>query len=69
MPRWLLNAERWQFLVEIEGEKTRYETVEVFGGVLAYLIRVFVGNGLKKGFIAMAEGLKRRAEQRYERGA
>ncbi|KAJ8583912.1 hypothetical protein M405DRAFT_747879 [Rhizopogon salebrosus TDB-379] len=67
MPHWLLNAERWQVLVEVEGGRTRYETIEVFGGLLAYLIKIFVGNGLKKGFIAMAEGLKHRAEQRYER--
>ncbi|KAG1732632.1 uncharacterized protein EDB91DRAFT_1251684 [Suillus paluster] len=68
MPHWLLNAERWQALVEVEGGKTRYETIEVFDGLLAYLIKVFVGNGLKRGFIAMAEGLKSRAEERYERG-
>jgi hypothetical protein len=67
MPQWLLNAERWQVLVAVEGGKTRYETIEVFGGLLAYLIKIFVGSGLKKGFIAMAEGLKHRAEQRYER--
>ncbi|KAG1829309.1 hypothetical protein EV424DRAFT_1507553 [Suillus variegatus] len=67
MPHWLLTAERWQALVEVEGGKTRYETIEVFGGLLAYLVRAFVGNGLKKGFIAMAEGLKSRAEERYER--
>ena len=68
-PHWILNAERWQVLVEVEAGKTRYETIEVFGGLLAYLIRAFVGNGLKKSFIAMAEGLKSRAEARYERGA
>lgn len=65
-PHWLLNAERWQALVVVEGGKTRYETIEVFGGVLAYFIKAFVGNGLKKGFVAMAERLKSRAEERYE---
>ncbi|KIK43674.1 hypothetical protein CY34DRAFT_803588 [Suillus luteus UH-Slu-Lm8-n1] len=65
-PHWLLNAERWQALVAVEGGKTRYETIEVFGGVLAYLIKAFVGSGLKKGFVAMAERLKSRAEERYE---
>lgn len=68
MPRWLLNAERWQVLIEVEGGKTRYETFETFGGILAYLIRVFLRSGLKKGFVAMAEGLKRRAEERNEQG-
>ncbi|KAG2757729.1 hypothetical protein P692DRAFT_20763691 [Suillus brevipes Sb2] len=65
-PHWLLNAERWQALVVVEGGKTRYETIEVFGGVLAYFIKAFVGSGLKKGFVAMAERLKSRAEERYE---
>ncbi|EGO02924.1 hypothetical protein SERLA73DRAFT_176393 [Serpula lacrymans var. lacrymans S7.3] len=66
MPRWLLNAERWQALSEVEGEpgKTRYETIEVFGGVVAYIVKVLFRKGLNEGFAAMAEGLKRRSEER-----
>lgn len=65
-PTWLLSAVRWQALVEVVEDgriQTRYETVEVFNGVLAYLIRIFVGQGLQAGFIAMAEGLKKRSEE------
>ncbi|KIK29329.1 hypothetical protein PISMIDRAFT_672778 [Pisolithus microcarpus 441] len=65
-PTWMLRTERWQVLVEVdEGDgrkKTRYETKEVFNGPLAYVIGAIVGDGIKKGFVAMAEGLKRRSE-------
>lgn len=65
-PSWLLTAVRWQVLVEVVEDgrkKTRYETIEVFGGLLAYLIKLFVGSGLQAGFRAMAEGLKKRSEE------
>ncbi|TFK71528.1 hypothetical protein BDN72DRAFT_957966 [Pluteus cervinus] len=69
-PRWLMNAERWQMLTEVEVDVdgarkkvTRYETIEVFGGILAYFIVWFVGANLRKGFTAMAEGLKKRSEE------
>lgn len=64
-PSWLLDTERWQALVEVVEDgrrKTRYETIEVFSGWLAYVVRLVVGSGLQKGFRAMAEGLKTRAE-------
>lgn len=61
-PRFILNAERWQALsVEADG-KTRYETIEVFGGILAYVVKFFTRANLILGFNAQAEGLKRRAE-------
>ena len=50
-------------LTEVDGGKTRYETIEVFGGVVGYLIKWFVGDGLQAGFEAMAAGLKKRAEE------
>lgn len=65
-PSWLLAAERWQALVEVVEDgrkKTRYETIEVFSGPLAYAIKLFVGSGLQQGFTAMAEGLKERSEE------
>ena len=65
-PSWLLTAVRWQALVEVVEDgrrKTRYETIEVFSGPLAYLIKLFVGRGLQEGFTAMAEGLKKRSEE------
>ncbi|KAF9034465.1 hypothetical protein BDZ89DRAFT_514406 [Hymenopellis radicata] len=61
-PKWLLHAERWQMLtVEADG-RVKYESVEVFNGILAYLVRFFVGKNLRFGFDAMAEGLKVKAE-------
>ncbi|KAF7373522.1 hypothetical protein MSAN_00562600 [Mycena sanguinolenta] len=61
MPRWALFAERWQMLTVVDG-KTKYESIEVFSGILAYVVRFFVGANLVLGVRAMAEGLKRRAE-------
>ncbi|KAF8637094.1 hypothetical protein AX17_002999 [Amanita inopinata Kibby_2008] len=65
-PRFLLNAERWQALSVDPSGKTKYETIEVFGGILAYFVKFFVGANLILGFNAQAEGLKKRAEQLYK---
>lgn len=66
-PAWLLKSERWQVLgaVVSEGEQelTKYESVEVFEGVLAYMIKWSIRDGLAKGFQAMGEALKKRAEE------
>jgi len=62
VPRWLLYTDRWQALSTAEGGETRYETIEVFTGLAAYILKIFMANGLKKGFVAMAEGLKNRSE-------
>jgi hypothetical protein len=64
---WILDAERWQALVEVVEDgrkKTRYDTIEVFGGLLAYPIRFFLGSGLQDAFTAMAQGLKTRSEEK-----
>ncbi|KAF8841865.1 hypothetical protein BDN67DRAFT_966582 [Paxillus ammoniavirescens] len=64
---WILDAERWQALVEVVEDgrkKTRYDTIEVFSGLLAYPIRFFVGSGLQGAFTAMAQGLKTRSEEK-----
>lgn len=69
-PPWLLHSVRWQMLTEVVEDgrkKTRYESIEVFNGVLAYAIKYFVGSGLQQGFTAMAEGLKKRSEELQER--
>ncbi|KAF8905622.1 hypothetical protein CPB85DRAFT_1416023 [Mucidula mucida] len=61
-PKWLLHAERWQMLkVDVDG-RVKYESVEVFKGILAYLVRFFVGKNLRLAFDAMAQGLKAKAE-------
>jgi len=61
-PRWVLQSERWQALSLTRDGRTRYETVEVFGGIGAYAVKLWVGEGLEGAFKAMAEGLKTRAE-------
>ena len=63
MPKWLMTTERWQWLTPVEGGKTKYETIEVFKGFVAYFVKLFVGSGLKVSFQAMADDLKARAEQ------
>lgn len=63
VPRFLLFANRWQILTEVEGGRTKYESVETFSGVLAYFVKWFVGANLRLGVRAMAEGLKERAEK------
>ncbi|PCH43154.1 hypothetical protein WOLCODRAFT_132673 [Wolfiporia cocos MD-104 SS10] len=63
LPQWLLHAERWQALSVVEDGKTLYETREVMSGPAAWIVRWFLGADLQKGFEAVAEGLKKRAEQ------
>ncbi|KAJ7452133.1 hypothetical protein B0H11DRAFT_2074472 [Mycena galericulata] len=61
LPRWMLETERWQMLT-VENGKTKYESIEVFRGVLAYVVKLFTGKNLVLGVRAMAEGLKNRSE-------
>ncbi|KAF8064013.1 hypothetical protein FPV67DRAFT_1420573 [Lyophyllum atratum] len=61
LPKFLLSAERWQTLSVVDG-KTKYETREVFGGIIAYLVKFFMYEKLVQGFRAQAEGLKKQAE-------
>ncbi|KAK0216142.1 hypothetical protein IW262DRAFT_199880 [Armillaria fumosa] len=62
LPRWLLDAERWQSCTVEPGGKVKYESIEVFKGVLAYFVRFFVGQKLINGVGAMAKGLKTKSE-------
>jgi hypothetical protein len=62
-PQFLLTAERWQSLSVLGNGKTKYETFEVFGGILAHLLKLLMREKLVMGFNAQAEGLKKRAEQ------
>ncbi|KAJ3503009.1 hypothetical protein NLJ89_g8626 [Agrocybe chaxingu] len=65
MPYFILHTERWQALsVDETTGKTKYENIEAFGGLAAYLVRLFVGTKLKVGFVAAAECLKKRAEEK-----
>ena len=42
--------------------KVKYESYEAFRGLLAYIVKLFVGHNLTKAMRAMVEGLKERAE-------
>ncbi|KAJ7701586.1 hypothetical protein B0H17DRAFT_1045913 [Mycena rosella] len=61
LPRWVLHVERRQMLT-VEGGKTKYENIEVFRGIFAYLVKFFAGKNMVLGVRAMMEGLKSRAE-------
>ena len=64
MPSFLLATERWQILTVDEATgKTKYETFEVFDGLLAYFVKFFVGAKLEKGFVAAGESLKKYSEE------
>lgn len=67
MPRWVLCGERWQCLTVVggegvEGERTRYESRQVFGGLFAWWMRWVMREKLDGCFEAMGEALKERAE-------
>ena len=63
LPKFLLHSERWQALsVDEATGRTKYETIEVFGGFLAYFVKFFVGKNLVLGFQAFADCLKKCAE-------
>jgi len=63
LPRWLLSVERWVGVSTVLGGGTKYESMEVFKGIAAIFLRIFIGKGLKKGFVAMGEALKTRCEE------
>lgn len=60
----LIKANRTQTLTPLEGGKTRYESREPFGGLLAPLIMWWYRENLMRGYKWAAEGLKRRAESK-----
>ncbi|KAF9468285.1 hypothetical protein BDZ94DRAFT_1232347 [Collybia nuda] len=63
VPGFLLHPERWDFLTVTSEGKTKYESVEVVKGILAYPLRFLMSANLKLGFDAMADALKVRAEE------
>ncbi|KDR78380.1 hypothetical protein GALMADRAFT_245540, partial [Galerina marginata CBS 339.88] len=64
LPGFLLKSERWQMLTIDEATgQTKYENFEVFGGVLAYLVRYLAEAKIKAGFKAATDSLKKRAEE------
>ncbi|KAJ7600415.1 hypothetical protein C8J56DRAFT_846949 [Mycena floridula] len=62
-PKFWLYADRWQMLTVLDDGRVKYETVETMQGLLAYLVKWFVGNNLRIAFKTMGERLKARAER------
>lgn len=60
--RWLLQAVREQRLEVLSDETCRYTTNDEFRGVLMPLVVLLSGGFVRRGFNAVALGLKRRAE-------
>ncbi|KAJ7652262.1 hypothetical protein B0H17DRAFT_1215043 [Mycena rosella] len=61
-PRWLLGAQHWNVLSDVEGG-TRFEIVKVYGGLGARLMPVAMMAGVAEGIEAMAEEIKARSER------
>ena len=61
-PAWLLRGERFQVLTAIDSGKTQYWTREAFTGILAPLLQILLARDLQRGFDAVAQNLKARAE-------
>jgi hypothetical protein len=57
-----LTATRSQTLTALDGQTTRYETVDKMSGILVPLVRLLYGKYIKHGFDALVEGLRIRAE-------
>ena len=60
----LLRANRVQQLEALPSGRTRYTTVDRFGGVLVPLVMALYGGPMQAGFGAMAEDLRRYLEER-----
>lgn len=64
-PHFILNTVRTQALsIDEATGKTKYENREVFGGLLAYIVKFVAGAKLVKGFAGAAESLKKHAEKK-----
>ena len=61
----LLDSERWQAVTDLGNGKVLYESREVFRGLGAPLVQTLYEDGLRQGFNAQAEGLRRLLEGCY----
>ena len=59
-----IKAHRTQTLTQLDDGRTRYESSEPFGGLLAPIIIWLLKSKLMRGYQWAAEGLKKEAEQR-----
>ncbi|KAF8971074.1 hypothetical protein BDZ97DRAFT_1901762 [Flammula alnicola] len=62
LPDPLLSAERWQALSTVDGDKTYYESREVFGGPVGYVVDALYQQSLQEGFDGQAAAFKGRVE-------
>ncbi|KAK4199617.1 hypothetical protein QBC40DRAFT_349348 [Triangularia verruculosa] len=63
-PDWMLRCERVQEFIEADGGKaTEYRNWETFYGLLAPVVRLAAGEGVRKGFEGWMGGLKKKAEE------
>ena len=60
---WMLKSHRWQSVTATADGKAKYENLEVFNGMIVFLLKWMIGADMQKSFNAMAEALKVRAEQ------
>ncbi|KAK4178881.1 hypothetical protein QBC36DRAFT_298939 [Triangularia setosa] len=64
-PNWMLRCERVQEFIEVDdGGKaaTEYRNWETFYGLVAPVVRLAVGEGVRRGFEGWMRGLKKKAE-------
>jgi hypothetical protein len=59
---WIFYNKRWQALSVVDG-KAKYETIEAFGGIGAYFVRLFCKSALQNAFVASMHALKERCKQ------
>ena len=60
----LLCANRWQQLSPLPSGGTRYSTVDRLSGLLTPVVMRCFGRAMRRGFLAVAEGLKTFCEDR-----
>jgi hypothetical protein len=65
--RWLLRTRREQRIEPLGDGHCRYTTTETFAGPLAPLVGLVSRRAVERGFAAVADGLRRRAEELAER--
>ena len=58
----ILQANRYQLLEPLAGDRCRYRTVDYFSGSMVPLMMATMGKKVKAGFEGVARGLKARAE-------
>jgi hypothetical protein len=64
-PGALIEATRYQEVIELGGDRSRYATFERFDGALGSLVMALFGKRVEAGFQATADALKARAEALY----